>query len=110
MHRRKFLSSSIAASALAIGTPEAARPASDISGREFYELRAYHLVSGQQKLFDTFLAEALIPALNRLGMKPIGAFDLYLGPQTPTAYVLIPSASAENLVTAELRLAEDEEY
>jgi hypothetical protein len=81
------------------------------SAREYYELRCYHLQSGpQQKLADNYLAEALIPALNRLGMKPIGAFNLYLGPETPALYVLIPSSSLETLANAELRLANDEEY
>jgi hypothetical protein len=43
-------------------------------------------------------------------MKTIGAFDLDLGPETPSLYVLIPATSLEALVTAELRLAQDEEY
>jgi len=105
MQRRDFFRYSLTASAFAASLKSA--PA----GREYYELRRYHLVSGpQQKLTNGFVAEALIPALNRLGMKPIGAFDLYLGPQTPALYVLIPSTSLESLVNAELRLAQDEEY
>ncbi|MBV8550555.1 MAG: NIPSNAP family protein [Acidobacteriaceae bacterium] len=114
MIRRKFLSSSLAASALAVAASQEGSSKQADAGtrnREYYELRSYHLVSGpQSKLCDTFFAEALIPALSRLGMKPIGVFELYLGPQTPTMYVLIPSTSLEALVTAELRLAEDEEY
>jgi len=114
MQRRQFLTSSLAASALALNTADTIYPAQttpDARGREYYELRAYRLVSGpQQKLMDGFLAEALIPALNRLGIKPIGTFDLYIGPQTPTTYVLMPSASLDSLVTAELHLAEDEQY
>jgi hypothetical protein len=43
-------------------------------------------------------------------MKNIGAFDLYLGPQTPELYVMIPSNSLETLVTSELLLAKDDEY
>lgn len=114
MDRRHFLTSSLAAPALALSTGMANAQSADseslTKGRQFYELRSYHLVSGQQKLMDTFLAEALIPALNRMDMKPIGAFDLYLGPETPTTYVLIPSMSLEALVTAELHLANDEEF
>ena len=115
MHRRDFLTSSLATSALALNARSAQAQTKDTEsntkGRDFYELRSYHLVDGpQQKLTDTFIAEALIPALNRLNLKPVGAFDLYLGPETPTTYVLIPGASLESVVTAELRLAEDEEY
>ncbi len=108
MQRRRFLSSSLAASALAIAPGV---QGAESSGRQYFELRRYHLVSGpQQKIASAFFAEALIPALNRLGMNPIGVFDLYLGPETPAVYVLIPSNSLETLTTAELRLAEDEEY
>ena len=43
-------------------------------------------------------------------MKPVGVFDLYLGPESPATYVLIPSDSLEALATVESRLAQDEEY
>jgi NIPSNAP len=107
--RRTFVASSLAA---AVPTLKAAgQGAGGSKDREYYELRKYHLQSGpQQKLLDTFLAEALIPALNRLGMKPVGAFNLYLGPETPSLYLLIPSNSLDTLATAELKLAQDEEF
>ncbi len=108
IHRRRFLTSSLAASALAAAP---GMPAAETPSRQYYELRRYHLISGpQQKLASGFIAEALIPALNRLGMNPVGAFDLYLGPETPALYVLIPGNSLETLATAELHLAQDEEY
>src|SRR5215469_8597250 len=96
MQRRTFLTSSLTASALALASPErgflAAQEAAEKSGREFYELRQYHLASGpQRKLCDDFFREALVPALNRLGIKPVGVFDLTIGPETPTVYVLMPS-------------------
>lgn len=107
MQRRRFLTSSLAASALALN----ARSQENSSGREYYELRKYHLVSGPQtKLTNAYIAEALIPGLNRLGIKPVGAFELYLGPETPTLYVLIPSTSLDTLVNMESRLLQDEEY
>ena len=116
MQRRRFLTSSLAASALA-ALPQAglAQAPSNLSNspkaQEYYELRRYHLISGpQQKLTNGFMAEALIPALNRLGMKTVGAFDLYLGPEQPALYVLIPSSSLEGLATVESKLAQDDEY
>ena len=106
MHRRKFLGSSIAASALAFP----ASPAAD-AAREYYELRRYHLQSGpQQKLTNNYVGDALIPALNRLGMKPIGAFNLDIGVETPVLYLLIPSPSLETLAQSEFHLLEDSEY
>lgn len=106
MDRRRFLTSTLAASAAA--GLKAQQPG---QSREYYELRRYHLVSGpQQKLAHSFVEEALIPAVNRLGIKPVGAFDLYLGPETPALYVLLPSASLDTLVSAESRLNQDEQY
>ncbi len=106
MERRRFLISSLAASTAAFGAQS-----SEGKAREYYELRCYRLESGPQtKLTNRYVAEALIPALNRLGIKPVGAFDLYIGPETPSLYLLIPSASPETLLNAEFRLAQDEEY
>src|SRR5579875_2150066 len=106
MHRRKFLGSSIASSALALAASPANGPA-----REYYELRRYHLQSGpQQKLTSDYVANALIPGLNRLGMQPIGAFNLDIGVETPVLYLLIPSASLETLAHSEFRLLDDSDY
>src|ERR1700733_2035597 len=115
MERRTFLASSLAASALAVTAPggvlEAAQGNMAAKGREFYQLRRYHINSGpQRKLCDDFFRDALIPALNRLSIAPVGVFDLSIGPETPTIYVLMPSLSAENLATIETRLAQDSEY
>ena len=83
-----------------------ARPA-----REFYHLRRYNLLSGNQlKLTESFLAGALIPALTRRGMGPVGAFKLDIGPETPAYYLLIPGPSAEALAELDLRLSEDAEF
>jgi hypothetical protein len=115
LQRRRFLASSLTASAIGFGAArsslQAGQQGSNRNGQEYYELRRYHLQSGpQQKVTSSFVADALIPALNRLGMRPIGAFDLYIGPETPSLYVLIPSTSIETLVNAEFHLARDEEY
>ena len=114
MERRDFLTTSLAAAAVALtGSSEAEAGAQTPagSGREYYEIRKYHLQSGPQtKLTETYVSDALIPALNRLGIAPVGAFHLDIGPETPTLYLLLPCASVETLVTAELRLAGDAEF
>jgi len=110
LHRRSFLASSLATSALAIAGKSGAQTTSGKT-REYYELRKYYMQSGPQtKLTESYLSGALIPALNRLGMSPIGVFNLSIGPETPTLYVLIPSTSVEALVTSDLRLAQDKEF
>ena len=79
--------------------------------RLYYELRRYQLVDGpQKKLCDAFFQNALIPAANRLGITPIGVFNLTVGPGTPAMYVLLPSASLDALVNLEAHLANDTQY
>lgn len=110
MQRRQFLGSSLAASALALNAG-AAQPPGAGGNRQYYQLRKYHLQSGpQEKLTDAYFEGALIPALNRMGMNPIGAFSLYLGPEQPSIYLLMPASSLETLVTLELRLAQDQQF
>ena len=76
--------------------------------REFYQLRRYRMQSGPQTaLVDGFVGGALIPALNRMELGPVGAFHVDVGPETPTLYVLIPGSSVEALATVDLRLTED---
>ena len=79
--------------------------------REFYLLRKYSLQTGPQlSLTQNYFEHALIPALNRLGSNPVGAFRLDIGPETPTYYLLVPSASLEMLATLDQRLADDAEF
>ena len=107
MERREFLTASLAASALAL-TNQAQAQSTSGKPREYYELRRYHLQSGPQtKLTDAYVENALIPALNRLGIAPVGAFRLDYGPETPVLYLLLPSTNLETLVTADLLLAKD---
>lgn len=112
MKRRTFLTSTLAIAAA--GAVPAARAQGTNEGkgdRLFYELRRYQLSNGpQRKLCNDFFRDALIPGANRLGISPIGVFDLTIGPGTPAMYVLLPSASVEALATLEARLANDAEY
>src|ERR1700675_3128819 len=112
MERRKFLASTLAASALAVTAPGSALEAAEgnmtAKGREFYQLRRYHINAGpQRKLCDDYFRDALIPALNRLSISPVGVFDLSIGPDTPSIYVLMPGTSAETVGTPETRRGQD---
>lgn len=110
MQRRHFLTSSLAASALAF-TGKSGAQATMGKQREYYELRKYFMQSGPQtKLTESYVSDALIPALNRIGISPVGVFRLTIGPETPTLYVLIPSTSVETLVTTDLRLVQDKQF
>jgi len=81
------------------------------ASREFYQLRTYTLRTGPKlALMQEYLEKALIPALNRLKIGPVGAFKLDIGPETPTYYVLLPASSVETLVLLDDLLAKDAEY
>lgn len=115
MKRRSFLTSSLAASAYTLsnskGDLRGSEPPADSTGREYYVLRRYQLNMGpQEKLTDSFLKDALVPALNRLGMKPIGVFGADIGPGSPSFYVLIPSESLDTLANVDFLLERDAEY
>jgi hypothetical protein len=108
MDRRQFLATSAAASAMSMAGGTAAGAERT---REFYQLRRYNLQTGpQQKLTENYLASALIPAAARLGMGPVGAFKVDIGPETPTYYVLIPGADVAALAELDLRLGQDEAF
>lgn len=112
MNRRKFL----AAGATAVGASQLklaaqAQAVSGETGREYYELRHYRVQSGrQQKITDAFLKDALVPAMTRLEIGPVGVFSVDVGESSPGFYVLLPSKSVDSLATLETRLGQDEEY
>jgi hypothetical protein len=118
MHRRAFVASSLVAPALAAAKsallpaePAGLQATTAGQGRQYYELRRYHLRSGPGvKLANSFLQDAFIPAANRLGVKPVGAFNVVVGPSSPSLYVLLPTTSLEPLVMLDSRLAADAEY
>jgi hypothetical protein len=113
MKRREFLTSAAVASVAAAGASNYLRAAAegDTKSREFYQLRRYQLARGPQlKLADDYFRDALVPALNRMGITPVGVFSVGIGPDTPAMYVLIPSPSVEMLSAIENRLVRDAEY
>src|SRR5438045_2691086 len=116
MKRREFLKSSLAAASVAgLASASAVKTSaaddSEKGGREFYELRLYHLRRGpKQKLFDDFYREAAIPAMNRQGVGKIGVFSVMTGPDSPTMYVLLTHKSIESFATLYDRLRADADY
>jgi len=115
MKRRGFLVSSLAASALAGATPsldaEPSGPEPATAGREYYEIRKYSLRRGpQQQKINDYFRDANIPALNRLGIKPVGVFNTVIGPGSPTLYVIAAHPSIESAVGIHDRLTSDPDY
>jgi hypothetical protein len=77
--------------------------------RDCYELRRYEIETPEQKAaLDKFAADALIPALNRLGIESVGAF--YPEKDPSPIYVLITHKSLESFASLTERLFADPEF
>ena len=116
MNRRTFVGTAAAgAAAWAAG----ARAAGGDAARQLIELRTYAFAS-EEKLgaFAKFLADAFVPALNRCGIRPVGAFRMRKAdnPKTPmeadplSALVLLPHADAASVLGLPERLDADAAY
>lgn len=110
MQRRTFLATSLAASAATLARESGAQT-TGTHPREYYQIRRYSLQAGPQTAStEAYIGQALIPALSRMGMGPIGAFRLDIGPETPVTYVLIPGSSPDALAQLDFSLARDAEF
>jgi len=126
--RRTFLKAALTAStAAALGSRAESAAADgdtlDRSAREFYDLRCYRLrkdtrlpADADPALLDGYLERALLPALGRRGLGPVGVFtELDVDRKTATAspqpgspvWVLIPYPTLESFVRVNAALAAD---
>jgi hypothetical protein len=113
--RRDFLTASLAASLVTSSPNLIANPShmnkDEKLKPEYYELRLYHLRRGPKvKLVDEFFRDVALPALKRLEVGPVGFFNVMIGPDNPTLYVLLPHKSLESFATLNDHLATDNEY
>jgi hypothetical protein len=110
MKRREFLKTSTLTGAAAL-TGWAASSQAQESGRDLYEVRVYDMPNGNRRnILRDYLSKAAIPAWNRIGIKPVGAFSVLFGGNNAQLYVLIPYANWEAFLTAPAKLAADAEY
>jgi hypothetical protein len=110
MNRRKFIITSGSAGLAAMTSiPTGAQAAEQLSGREFYELRQFIVETAEQRnMVDSFLKNAAVPALKRLGMSPVGVF--YPDKGISPIYVLLRHKSLDSIVTFSQQLASDREF
>jgi hypothetical protein len=111
--RRTFLTSTVGTTLLSMhaGTGAAQQAgATERTAGDLYIWRQYTLRTGTgpRRLAD-YLQNAYIPALNRIGHKPIGVFEVTTGLPTPTVFVLTP-ATIENLGAIETTLERDDAF
>jgi hypothetical protein len=114
MERRAFLAASTAA---ALTSPDALAGGADgaapgpAARPQILELRRYSLRNGALAArFAAYAKDALVPALGRAGLAPVGAWNVAVGPDQPTVHLLLPHADAESVVTLAARLDSDTEY
>lgn len=110
MNRREFLA--VAGAAGAAGTSSLAAAAGGDDGKQQYlEFREYHLHVGSKKnLVGNFLRDVGIPAMNRIGIGPVGVFNAMYGPNKPTLYVLLVHKSLDTVANSSSLLMADDEY
>jgi len=80
--------------------------------QEFYEIRIYHLKSNaQEKVVETYLKDAYLPALHKAGLAKVGVFKPV---ETDTAdrkmYLLIPYSDLERMAAINELLLKDKKY
>ena len=110
MKRRDFLAVTCIGGLASLSEAGRAGSKCTKSKREYYELRHYRIGSqGKQKIVLDFLKAAVIPAVNRIGIRPIGVFKILEG-DNPDLYVLLPHESLESVVTTSSLIVSDAEY
>jgi hypothetical protein len=110
MHRREFVTSGVVAAALSAEEGEAQVKGDAKAAPRNLELRRYRLRFGAPQVRFADFARILVPALNRVGVKPVGAFTLLVGPDSPSVYLLLSHPDAGSPATLRARLAADAEY
>jgi len=91
------------------GAGASAQESAPAGGREYYELKRYLLESDAQRAgLDAFLAEAVLPALERHGFGPVGVFA---DPEDISpVHVLIRHERPDTLATLHHTLGADAEF
>ena len=128
MDRRDFLAASAAAAlGLAISDDVARAQAQDAAppaggakgGKQLIEVRTYHFASPEkQQKFARFLGNALVPALVRAGVGPIGVFKLLakdnaalkLTADPSDLYVVVPYDSLDTMLEIGEQLSHDQQF
>jgi hypothetical protein len=95
--------------AASLGGLAGAGSAEAADARDYYELRTYQIETEEQKkAISDFMGDAAIPALNRIGIRPVGVFEPPddIGP----IQVLLRHRSVESVAVATQKLLADDEF
>ena len=85
--------------------------AQNIGKKEIYEIREYEMRFGSPAAnLENYFKNALIPALNRLGIKNVGVFKETGKSEPAKIYVIIPYASIEQYGSINAQLKTDAKF
>lgn len=111
VNRRDFIAAAAAIGGISPLPTLGTAKAQQVGGAELYELRRYYLLPGaKQRAFNEYLQNGAIPAMNRLGISPVGAFSVMYGENENSLYLLVPHPSFDSIVTLRVRMLADAEY
>lgn len=116
MTRRDFVTTTLAAGGSMMAAPMASAGGAQATpppaaAPEYYELRRYTLRRGPATaLVNTYLERALLPACQRAGTGPVGVFNVSIGPNSPSTYVLITHPTLDGFARLPTQLAADAAY
>lgn len=83
----------------------------DDKDKEFYELRVYELTGGGSLApLENYFTKALIPALNRAGIKNVGVFKETSKSEPMKIYLFIPYASSAKYMETKTALGKDVDF
>jgi hypothetical protein len=110
MKRREFFAASSVG--LAALTTTTALVADEPEKKEFIEVRKYTVKDAEKRTtFVDILDKALIPALNRQGIKPVGVLVPIDDPKYAlNVFVIIPHKTMDSFINANAKLVADAEY
>jgi hypothetical protein len=110
MDRRKFVGASMLTAA-SIASQTALGSNKQAVKKEFYEWREYEIKwRGDQAALHQYFEKALIPALNRNGVKPVGAFRELSKSEPPKFYLLIPYPSMQDYYSIRDKVKKDSAF
>jgi hypothetical protein len=109
LDRRSFLAATGTLGLAAFGALSSTAATQDSADRQFLVLQKYTIEKEEQKTaLDAFFKDAAIPALNRLGIQPVGVFSDTK--ESSTIFVLLPHPTIESAIGLTSKLLSDKEF
>ena len=112
MKRRNFFKYA-SFSSLSLGLPSLSlgKSSNPNASKEYYELREFQVTNKANiPILDDYLKNALIPALNKQGVKNIGVFHPMEDAENLSVYLLIPFQNFKEAISIMKKVEQDSEY